>query len=192
MSGPGLIADYLGALSAQLPRPVVEELADGFEETYQRYQRLGLAPAAAAEAAVAEFGDPRLIVAGYARAHPARQAALRLLAFGPVVGSCWAVALVTTHAWTWPIPVMADIVPGLVLVTSVALLGVAALSTRYRIVARAGTAGCVGVMALDIAMIPSVVLVDPALSWVAGLAMTLSAVRLAFGARLLHPVLVRR
>ncbi len=44
MSGSGLIADLtFDVLSGQLPGPVVEEVADGLEETYRRYLRLGLA-----------------------------------------------------------------------------------------------------------------------------------------------------
>jgi hypothetical protein len=190
MSGSGLIADYLDVLSGQLPGPVVEEVADGLEETYRRYLRLGLAPAAAAEAAVAEFGDPRLIVAAFARTHPARRAARRLLAIGPVVGACWIMALVTGRAWTWSVPAMIGIVPGLALVTAGTLLGVAASSTRYRSVARSGTAGCIGVMMLDLTMITGVILADPAPSAAAGLAMTLSAARFAFGARLLRSSLL--
>ena len=103
MPGPGLIAGYLDALSVRLPGPVVEELADGLEETYRRHLGLGLAPEEAASAAVAEFGDPELVAAEFARAHPARRAARRLLTAGPAVGSCWAVALLTGRAWTWPV-----------------------------------------------------------------------------------------
>ena len=132
MSGPGLITSYLDALARQLPGQVVEELADGLEETYRRHVGLGLAPEEAAAAAMAEFGDPELIAAEFARAHPARRAARRLLAVGPVVGLCWAVALVTSRAWTWPVPVAAGIVPGLALVAVVALLAVAARTTRYQ------------------------------------------------------------
>src|SRR6478609_2180468 len=86
MRGPGLIAGYLDALAGQLPGPVVEELAGGLEDTYCRHLGLGLASEAAARAAVAEFGDPGLIAAEFARAHPVRRAARRLLAAGPVVG----------------------------------------------------------------------------------------------------------
>ena len=39
MPGPGLIRDYLAALSGRLPAPVVEELADGLEETYRATSR---------------------------------------------------------------------------------------------------------------------------------------------------------
>ena len=43
------------------PAPVVAELADGLAETHQSYLRPGPgAPAAAAEAAVAEFGEPHV------------------------------------------------------------------------------------------------------------------------------------
>ena len=59
MSGSGLIAGYLGALSRQLPGHVVEELADGLEETYRRHLSLGLAPEAAARAATAEAAPTR-------------------------------------------------------------------------------------------------------------------------------------
>ena len=50
MSGPGLITSYLDVLARQLPGPVVEELADGLEETCRRHVGLGLAPEEAAAA----------------------------------------------------------------------------------------------------------------------------------------------
>ena len=189
MRGPGLISGYLDALAGQLPGPVAEELAGGLEDTYRRHLDLGLAPEAAAQAAVAEFGDPGLIAAEFARAHPARRAARRLLAAGPVVGACWAVALVTGRAWTWPVPVVARIVPGVVLVAIVALLAVAARGIRYRSVGRAGTAGCVGIAALDGFMIIGVLAADPAARWAVAVAMAASAVRLGLTVRLLRPVL---
>ena len=154
MRGPSLISGYLDALASQLPGPVVEELAGGLEDTYRRH--LGLA-SEAARAAVAEFGDPGLIAAEFARAHPARRAARRLLAAGPVVGACWAVALVTGRAWTWPVPV--------------------------------GTAGCVGIAALDGFMIIGVLAADPAARWAVAVAAAASAARLGLSVRLLRPVL---
>ena len=192
MPGPGLITGYLETLSGQLPWPVVEELADGLEETCRRHLGLGLAPDAAAEAAVAEFGAPELIAAEFARAHPARRAARRLLAIGPLVGSCWAVALVTGRAWTWPVPLAARIVPGVMLVAVVALLAVAARGIRYRPVGRAGTAGCAGTAALDGFMIIGVLAADPAARWAVAVAVTASAARLGLSARLLGPVLAQR
>ena len=189
MPGPGLIAGYLDTLSRQLPGQVVEELADGLEETYRRHLGLGLAPDAAAQSAVAEFGDPELIAAEFTRAHPARRAARRLLAAGPVVGSCWAVALVTGRAWTWPVPAAAGILPGLALVAVVALLAFAARSTRYRPIGRAGAAGCIGTAALDAFLIIGVLAADPAARWAVAVAVTASVGRLGLSARLLRPVL---
>jgi hypothetical protein len=189
MPEPGLISGYLDALAGQLPGPVVEELAGGLEETYERHLGLGLTPEAAAQGAVAEFGDPGLIAAEFTRAHPARRAARRLLAAGPVVGACWAVALLTGRAWTWPVPVAARIVPGVALVAVVALLAVAARGIRYRPVGRAGTAGCVGTAALDGFMIIGVLATDPAARWAMAVAITASAARLALNMRLVRPVL---
>ena len=111
MPEPGLISGYLDALAGQLPGPVVEELAGGLEETYRAAPGPGPDPRGGGAAAVAEFGDPGLIAAEFARAHPARRAARRLLAAGPVVGACWAVALLTGRAWTWPVPVAARSCP---------------------------------------------------------------------------------
>jgi hypothetical protein len=189
MPRPGLIARYLDSLAGQLPGSVVEELADGLEETYRRHLGLGLTPEAAAEAAVTEFGDPNLIAAEFARGHPARRAARRLLVIGPVVGVCWAVALLTGHAWAWPVPMAARIVPGAALVAIVALLAVAAGGVRYRFVGRAGAAGCIGTAALDAFMIIGVLAADPAARWAVAVAVTASAARLALNMRLMRPVL---
>ena len=104
MPQASLTTDYLTALSAQLPPTVVEELADGLGQTQQRYLSEGLTPDAAAGAAMAEFGEPQVIVAAFTRLSPARHAARRLLAAGPLVGGCWAAALITGRAWTWPVP----------------------------------------------------------------------------------------
>jgi hypothetical protein len=102
---------------------------------------------------------------------------------------CWAVALVTGRAWTWPVPMAAGIVPGLALVAVVALLAVAVRTTRYRAVGRAGAAGCIGTAALDAFMIIGVLAADPAARWAVAVAMIASAARLGLSARLLRPVL---
>ena len=51
-SEPRLIRGYLEALAAQLPGPIVEELADGLTGTYRSYRSRGLSADAAADAAV--------------------------------------------------------------------------------------------------------------------------------------------
>jgi hypothetical protein len=188
MSRPRLIQDYLASLSAQLPAQIVEELADGLDETYQFYLRQGLAPDPAAQSAVLEFGAAHVILADFNRANPARRAARRLLRIGPGVGACWAATLIASHAWTWPLPLMARILPGLALITVIALLAAAAFGTRYRLAARAGIAGCIGTLALDTLMIIGVALTIPSVTWVAAGAMAASAGRIAVSARSLRPV----
>jgi hypothetical protein len=191
MPEPRLIRSYLAVLAAQLPAPIVEELADGLTETHRSYLRQGLAPDRAAESAVAEFGEPRAIVAEFARVNPARRAARRLLGIGPVVGACWTVALITSRAGSWPVPLLARILIGLALVAIIGLLAAAALSTRYRLAARAGIAGCIGIATLDAVLITGAALADASLTWVMVGAMVASTARIAFAARSLVPALAR-
>ena len=189
MPQASLTTDYLTTLSAQLPAPIVEELADGLDQTQQHYLKQGLSSGAAADAAVAEFGEPQVIVAAFTRLSPARHAARRLLAAGPVVGGCWATALITGRAWTWPVPPAARLVFGAALITVIGLLAAAAFGRRYISARRAGTAGCVGITALDSVMLIAVVLAIPVLIWPVILAAAASAARLTFTARALRAVL---
>lgn len=189
MAEPRVIADYLTALSAQLPGPVVDELADGLDQTRQRYLGRGLQPEVAAEAAVAEFGEPQVIVAAFTRLSPARRAARMLLLTGPLVGGSWGMALITSRAWSWPVPIAGRILLGLVLVSTIGLLISAAFGTKYRSVCNAGTAGCLSMTALDTTMLLLVALACPAIIWPVMLAAGASTARLAFTARHLRPVL---
>jgi hypothetical protein len=186
MPEPRLISSYVAVLAAQLPASIVEELADGLAETHRSYLRQGLAPDLAAQSAVAEFGEPELIVAGFARVNPARRAARRLLGIGPVVGACWLTALVTSRAWA---PLPARMLAGLTLAAVIALLATSALGTRYRLAARTGAAGFLGVIALDAALIASVAFAGVPLTWVLVVAMAASAARLCYAARALRPAL---
>jgi hypothetical protein len=189
MAEPSLIKGYLAELSAQLPAPVVEELADGLDQTLRHYLGQGLDTTAAAEAAIAEFGPPQVILAAFTRTSPARRAARRLLATGPIVACCWAAELITSRAWRWPVPVEARIMFGVALITVTALLAAAAFGSRYRSVGRAGTAGCIGIATLDSAMLIGVPLAVPAMAWPLVLAAAASTVRIAMTARTLRPLL---
>jgi hypothetical protein len=189
MPQASLTTDYLTALSAQLPPTVVEELADGLGQTQQRYLSEGLTPDAAAGAAMAEFGEPQVIVAAFTRLSPARHAARRLLAAGPLVGGCWAAALITGRAWTWPVPGAARILFGAALIGVISLLAAAAFGRRYRSARRAGAAGCAGTTALDSIMLITVMVAIPVLVWPVILAAAASAARLTFSARALRAVL---
>ena len=180
-SEPGLIRGYLEVLAGQLPGLIVEELSDGLTETHRSYLARGLSPDAAAEAAVAEFGSAEEILAGFARVNPARRAARRLLGLGPVVGGCWVAALATSRAWPGPTP--ARVVLGLLLVSCIGLLAVAALRRRYRVAFYSGIAGCVGFAALDASLIVGVLVVAGVASWVTAVAVAVSSARIAFCAR---------
>jgi hypothetical protein len=180
-SEPRLIRGYLEVLAAQLPGPIVEELADGLTETHRSYLARGLSPDTAAEAAVAEFGSAEEILAGFARVNPARLVARRLLGFGPVVGGCWAAALATSRAWPGSLPTRVAL--GLALVSCIGLLAVAALDRRYRVALYSGVAGCVGFAALDASLIVGVLVVAGVASWVTAVAMAFSSARIALCAR---------
>jgi len=156
MSGPGLIDDYLAGLSAQLPGRIVEELADGLDETYHRYLGQGLDTDAAA------------------------RTARRLLAAGPAVGLCWAIVLITARARTWPIPVAAYVLFGVALITVIGLVAAAAFGRQYRLVCRAAVAACAGTVLLDSTMAYIVLVITPALGWPVVVAVVLSTARSGF------------
>ena len=89
---------YLAELAAALVGPrraraaIVAEVADGLTEAAAAHQRRGMAPADAAGAAAAEFGDAHLVAAGFAAelaAQTGRRVGLGLLATGPLVGLTW-------------------------------------------------------------------------------------------------------
>jgi hypothetical protein len=189
MAEPGLIKDYLAALSAQLPAPIVAELTDGLEQTYRHYLDRGLGPAAAAEAALAEFGGPQVVVAAFTGASPARRAARKLLATGPVVGACWGTALALNRAWTWPVPLGVRVLLGMALITIIGLLAAAAFGSRYRSADRAAAAGCAGIAVLDATMLIAITLAVPAVIWPVIVAAMASAVRITFATRGLRWVL---
>lgn len=188
MPGPGLIEDYIAALSAQLPHQVVEELAGGLDDTVQHYLARGLDPGAAVRAAIAEFGEPQVIIAGFTLVHPARHAARRLLAVGPAVGACWAVVLLTGHAWTWVVPIPARVAAGVALLAVIGLLAAAAAATRYRLAARAGTGGCIGIAVLDAALIAGTIAAAPSVTRAVIVALAASSARICFTAWNLRPL----
>ncbi|HEY5356297.1 MAG TPA: hypothetical protein VIJ82_01150 [Streptosporangiaceae bacterium] len=185
MAEPRLIRDYQSSLSAQLPASIVDELADGLSETYRSYRRQGLAPDIAAQAAVEEFGEPQVIVDEFARVHPARRTARKLLVTGPAVGACWAATLITSQAWALPVPLSVRILLGLAVIATIGLLAASAVGTTYRLTARAGIAGCAAIAVLDTAMITSMMFAIPSITWITIAAVAASAMRMTFSARTL-------
>lgn len=181
MAGHHLINTYLADLAHRLPPEVVDELADGLDETFHHHLADGLDPAEAAIAATTEFGDPTRIAAEFIRQSPARRTALAMLATGPVFAALWGMSLITAHAWTWTIPAGAVITFAAALLIIVgALLGVVTGNSYGR--TRPIAAACVGMIALDITMIITVVALAPALTWPIALAVPASMTRITVAA----------
>jgi hypothetical protein len=190
MAGHQLIDDYLAELARRLPADDVDELADGLEEAFQQYRQRGLPVTSAAAAATAEFGDPELITRAFVRQAPGRRAALGLLASGPVFAALWGASLISAQAWTWRVPLGATAVFGATLLVVAATLVVVALSPTYRRTRLAGPA-CGLLVLLDGAMLATVALAAPALSWPMVLAIPASVVRIGFAARTVPRILAR-
>ncbi len=105
-----VLGDYQAALAAGLAgsrrarAAILVEIADGLLEATQAYQTNGLTAQVAAEAAVAEFGDPgdlaRLLVAEQAGA-AAHRVGLGLVLTGPMVGGVWLVAWMSRSGLGW-------------------------------------------------------------------------------------------
>jgi hypothetical protein len=107
------IESYVAALAAALPGPVparadiIAELRAGLLDCADTHQRAGLSPTLAAQAAVAEFGDPLQLAASFRpglAARHARHVTATLLATGPVVGLLWLAAAHTSHIGARPAP----------------------------------------------------------------------------------------
>jgi hypothetical protein len=105
------IESYLAQVTAALPGParadIVAELRDGLLDATDAHVSAGLAPPAAAQAAVAEFGHPAQVAAAFRpglAASQARHVAATLLA----TGLAWAAAARASHIgvhdappWQW-------------------------------------------------------------------------------------------
>lgn len=135
-------------------------------------------------------GSPAQITDAFVTQAPGRRAALLLLATGPVAALCWGTTLVTSRAWTWPVPTAAAAVLGCVLLLAVAVLLAAATSRHSYRRTRLASVGGLAVLALDITMLTLVLLMTPIPAWPMLGAITLSLARIAFTTRLLPCTLV--
>jgi MFS family permease len=181
-----LIAAYRDDLLAELPAHLADEVSGGLADAQEKYMGQGLNPDQAASAAIAEFGNARMVADVFRRACPVWRAACVLIATGPVVGGWWAAALVADRAWDWPIPIAVPFLVGVILAGSVLLLVASALARRYQQVRRAGLAGCLGLAVLDVCVITAAVMLAPSLRWLLAVAVCVSAARLTFVVGRLH------
>jgi hypothetical protein len=181
-----LIDAYLATLARRLPTETVEELADGLEETYQMHLAQGLASGDAATAAVAEFGCPAQVTAAFARHSSGRRTAVKLLATAPIFAALWGTTLITSRAWTWPIPPVAGVLFGIILLTVACTLLLVATSNNPRRSRLAAPATAVLIL-LDLGMVFAVLVLAPALTWPVAIAAPASLARVAVTARTLPP-----
>ena len=145
MTGDQVIEAYLAQVAAALPGPararrdVVAELRSGLLDAADAYRRAGLPEAAAAEAAVAEFGDPHQVAGAFSpelTARHVRQTTFLLAAASAPVGLLWAHAVQASHPalsraplWRWigepPVPLTAAsfLIAALIALGTIAVTG---------------------------------------------------------------------
>jgi hypothetical protein len=190
VAGHHLIDAYLATLARRLSTDAVDELADGLTEAYLRHRSAGLAPDAAADAAITEFGTPDLVLAAFVRQAPGRRVAWALLCSGPVVGLCWGTALVMDHAWTWPVPAVLRAAFGVTLLGVVAMLVLAATGRRSYRRTRIAAGAALCLIGLDGAILTAIALIAPPFVWPMALAVPASLTRMALTARVIPRLLV--
>jgi hypothetical protein len=110
------IGSYLAEIAAGLDGPasarrdILAELGTGVADAADAHRRAGLDPAQAARAAIAEFGSPAGVAAGFRgelAAVTARRATLTLLTVVPLTGALWYIAAQASHIhrpappWEW-------------------------------------------------------------------------------------------
>lgn len=140
MKSPGddkVVIEYLSELRRLLHGPahtkaaVVEEVRGGILDAAQAFTARGLSPASAAEAAVADFGDPALVALAFASElamAQARKILWSLLITGPLVGIWWFLLWVPAYGRSFP-GALISAVPVLPLVAAAVVAGVFVLAT---------------------------------------------------------------
>jgi hypothetical protein len=152
--GGATVESYLADIAACLPGPprshaeIVAELRAGLLDAADAHAAAGLPPAAAARAAISEFGRPEQVADGFRAeiaARHARRLSAGLVAGGPLVGLLWVAAALASHLglhlappWHWPdLPPLLGLGIRLVVIAIVtaawaALLGIAATGRLTR------------------------------------------------------------
>jgi hypothetical protein len=190
MSDNELIDAYLAQLARRLPADTVDELTDGLAETYRHHLVGATDPDAAARSALAEFGALDEVTSAFTLLSPGRRSARVLLATGPAVGAAWATALITGHAWQWPVPTPARLTMALLLLAVVAALATAATSQAHYARTRATVlAGGIGMLVLDGAALAGLAVATSTLAWPPAMAASLSLTRIALVLRTLPRII---
>lgn len=105
-----IVVAYLDELAAGLPcsrsarAAILDEVGDGLVEAVTASSEAGLSPAVAARTAVAQFGAPPVLAAGFAAelaGVAAHRVGLALIGTGPIVGAVWLAAFSARSGLTW-------------------------------------------------------------------------------------------
>ena len=190
MTSP-LLAGYLTGLRRELPGPIADEAAEGLIEAYEQQLAAGVGDQEAAREALADFGDLAMVVREYTRQAPGRQSARLLLGTGPVAAACWAAALVTSRAWTWPVPVAGRIAFGSLLLPTVLALLAAATSRHSYQRTRLALMATPAIITLDATAVAVVLTAAPVTNSPLLIAVAVSLSRILITARTLHRIAVR-
>lgn len=192
MSQHKLIDGYIRDLRGDLPADVVDELEDGLLETYDEFRVSGLTPGEAEQATLAEFGASSDVLAAFDAITPCRGPARALLASGPLLGGCWALALLTSHAGRWHIPIPGRLAFGCLLLSVAVLLAQASRASYLHARRKAALAGAGGILLADASAVIAVLAFAPAPAWPLMLAASASLTRMCFTAPALRRMFVTR
>jgi hypothetical protein len=105
------IRSYLAEIAAGLDGPastrrdIMSELGTGVADAADAHRCAGLDPAGAAIAAIAEFGSPARVAAGFRgelAAAMARRTTLTLMTAAPLIGASWYLAALASHLRQFP------------------------------------------------------------------------------------------
>ena len=202
---------------AQARRDILAELDGGLADAACAYRADGMSPAQAARAAIAEFGRPDRVAAGF-RAElstaQARRTAFILMTTGPAIGVLWAAAALASGIgahdaapWRWTgWPAGDRLAIHLAVIVLVAVIGsilftLAATGSLTRwLPARPATSAAVaatGIAAVDVtllALLAALAATTPGrlAALPAGAAATASLARLTFAGRAAHSCLTNR
>jgi hypothetical protein len=177
----GVLEGYLAELAVGLAGPratradIVAEVADGLAEATAAHQARGVPPAAAARAAVAEFGDAQLMAVGFGAelaAATGRRVGLGLLASGPLVGLSWLAMAAASAAGPGPEPpaglAVVAVVFGVVLAIAVPAAVISVLATgrlARRLPAGGRTAPTAAGLAAGLSLAGDLLLLSGLVAW---------------------------
>jgi hypothetical protein len=174
-----IVSRYLAELESHLPagrrvrKEILVEIADGLTCAIEEHLRAGQSAEAAARAAMAEFGDSRMVAVAFSRqlaATAAHRLGAGLVLTGPLVGLTWVAAFATAGLnWSSQIVNVLSAMPQypLILAVTVPAAIVAITGSGWaarhlvvppRVVAGAAIVAAIGCVAGDLSLLSTAVL----------------------------------